>query len=180
MTTQKKGRGRPKGSKNRSALERLEALRAEFAAKEALLLAKASGEDTLSALSDVDAPVSLVAKMLESAIKKRERAILNAERLINGQEAHTTKRGREVGRIAPIYEKIEAAERRLAILRDDKGTALADLDIFPKEVETLKDLLERANNGEEVSIPEGLRQIRTDRSQAQVEASSPLTDDDDE
>lgn len=178
MTTQKNGRGRPRGSKNRSVTERLEALRAEFAAKEALLLAKASGEDTLSALSDVDAPTSLIAKMLESAIKKREKAILNARRLIDGQEAHTTKRGREVGRIAPIEEKIEAAERRLAMLRDNEGTAMGDLDIFPGEVETLKDLLERANNGEEVSIPEGLRQVRKDRSQAEVEAASPLTDDD--
>lgn len=174
------GRGRPKGSKNRSLAERIAALEAELEAKKAVLLARANGESVVSALAGVDAPTSILEKALARAIRERETAIGNAERLIHGSEARESRNGTIIPRCAPIYEKIENAKRRLAAMEAAYVSAATDLDIFPGEVSKLKSLLEAIENGEEVEMPTDLRPVKSgaEKSEVEIEASTPYRDND--
>jgi len=173
----RRGPGRPKGSKNLTPGERLAALEAQFARKKAELLLKMEAKMQEATTKTV---LSSIEKALARAIRERETAIGNAQRLIHGSETRESRNGTIIPRCAPIHEKIENAKRRLAAMEAAYVSAATDLDIFPGEVSKLKSLLEAVENGEEVEMPTDLRPVKSgaQKSEVEIEASTPYRDND--
>lgn len=144
----------------RTPEERLKALEAQMQAI----------RDKMAGTYDESKDERFVPKRLGRMIARRETAIGVANVLLNGK-AGTEKSPP----VASLRSKIERAEAHLKTLKDSETRALELTARVPADIETLRALLAKAQEGVEIVFPTDLFVIPNEKSDEEHEAASVVT-----
>ena len=138
------------------------ATRAEMIAQMEAKLARYKAEEE----GKVDtSSASGILKALRKRLRKTETALRAAQVTINGV---STQDGKGWAR-APISEKIEGTERRLESQRETQRKAEEQMAAYPFDVERLSALVEAAENGEDVQMPDDLTPLPNEQNRTDEE-----------